>query len=142
MSPCAAWSFEAESWNSTQVAGRAVPRWTRPLKVEGRETKAVVFGLTVVAFSGWVKLAPAVPLPFLCGSVSLERVNRRSGWGGELTRSCHRSSRCRLHWICLRGLCRVHRGCSHRWCAQRDAAGLGGVAFGQGRLGLRRRLSR
>ena len=42
-----------------------VPRWTRPLKVAGRETKVVVEGLTVVAFEGWVKLAPAVPLPFL-----------------------------------------------------------------------------
>lgn len=66
MSPCAAWSFEADSWNSTQVAGRVVPRWTRPLKEAGRETKVVAEGRTVVAFSGWVKFAPAVPLPFLC----------------------------------------------------------------------------
>ena len=42
-----------------------VPRWARPLKVDGRETKFVMFGCKVVDFSGWVKFAPAVPLPFL-----------------------------------------------------------------------------
>lgn len=65
MSPCAEWSFEAESWNSTHVAGRVVPRWTRPLKDKGSETKVVAEGLSVVALEGWVKFAPAVPLPFL-----------------------------------------------------------------------------